>query len=240
MKNKEVYKVIGETFKKSSVVILGISILISLFEIASAYQSYMETGSRKTITFELPYLFIIILLFMMGVNYCFKNYGGWLSIRADRRSFLNGILLVGIVGSLFIMGMSYMLTWSIARLYVYLTQQIAGTSAFSFKVGDLVSIGSMGILCFALGACIGATFYRLRPIVATCLVSIPPIIVMITVMSQVVFENKTSEILLSVMLILLQSFLSIEGQVIYTIILWVIAYSLLIHAPMASYKYDLL
>lgn len=240
MKNKEVYKVIGEAFKKSSVVILGISMLMSLFEIASVYQSYMETGNRQTITFELPYLFIVILLFMMGVNYCLKNYGGWLSIRADRRGFLNGILLVGIAGSLFIMGMSYMLTWGIAQLYVYLTQQIAGASAFSFKVGDLMSIGSMGILCFALGACIGAIFYRLRPIVATCLVSIPPIIVMITVMSQVIFENKTSEILLSVMLILLQSFLSIGGQVIYTIILWVIAYSLLIHAPMASYKYDLL
>lgn len=240
MKNKEVYKVIGEAFKKSSVVILGISILISLFEIASAYQSYMETGNSKTITFELPYLCIIILLFMMGVNYCFKSYGGWLSIRADRRSFLNGILVVGIVGSLFIIGISYMLAWGTAQLYVYLTQQIAGANVFSFKVEDLMSIGSMSILCFALGACVGAIFYRLRPIVATCLVSIPPIIVMITGMSQVVFENKTSEILLSVMLILLQSFLSIEGQVIYTIILWVIAYRLLIHAPMESYKYDLL
>lgn len=87
MKNKEVYKVIGEVFKKNSLVILGTSLLISLFEIVSAYQSYMETGSRKTITFEVPYLCIIIFLFIMGFNYCFKNYGGWLSIRADRKSF---------------------------------------------------------------------------------------------------------------------------------------------------------
>ncbi|MBU3803715.1 MAG: hypothetical protein H9872_03000 [Candidatus Cellulosilyticum pullistercoris] len=240
MKNKEVYKVIGEAFKKSSLVILGINMLISLFEIVSAHQSYLEAGNRKMITFELPYLGIIIFLFIMGANYCFRNYGGWLSIRADRRSFLNGILIVGVVGSLFIMGISYILIWIIAQLQVYLTQPIVGSRAFSFKVEYLISISSMAILCFALGACVGAIFYRLRPLVATCLVSIPLITLMIIVLSQFVFENKISEILLSVLIVLLQAFLNVEGQVIYTIILWLITYSLLIHAPMERYKYDLL
>ena len=240
MKNKEVYKVIGEAFKKSSLVILGINMLISLFEIVSAHRSYLEAGNRKMITFELPYLGIIIFLFIMGANYCFRNYGGWLSIRADRRSFLNGILIVGVVGSLFIMGISYILIWIIAQLQVYLTQPIVVSRAFSFKVEYLISISSMAILCFALGACVGAIFYRLRPLVATCLVSIPLITLMIIVLSQFVFDNKISEILLSVLIVLLQAFLNVEGQVIYTIILWLITYSLLIHAPMERYKYDLL
>lgn len=240
MKNKEVYKVIGEVFKKSSLVILGINILISLLEIVSAYRNYIELGNYKMITFELSYLSIIIFLFIMGVTYCFRNYGGWLSIRADRRSFLNGILMVGVVGSFFIMGISYILIWSIAQLQVYLTQQSVGASAFSFKIEHLTSISSMAILCFALGACVGAIFYRLRPLVATCLVGIPPMTVMIIVMSQVVFENKMSEVLLNVLIVLLQAFLNREGQVIYTIILWIITYSLLLHAPMERYKYDLL
>ena len=240
MKNKEVYKVIGEAFKKSSLVILGINILISLLEIVSAYRNYIEVGNYKMITFELPYLSMIIFLFIMGVNYCFRNYGGWLSIRADRRSFLKGILIVGVVGSFFIMGISYILIWSIAQLQVYLAGQPVGARAFSFKIEHLTSISSMAILCFALGACVGAIFYRLRPLVAACLVGIPPITVMIIVMSQVVFENKMSEVLLNVLIVLLQAFLNIEGQVIYTIILWIITYSLLLHAPMERYKYDLL
>lgn len=240
MKNKEVYKVIGEAFKKSSLVILGINMLISLLEIVSAYRSYIEVGNRKMITFELPYLSIIIFLFVMGVKYCFRSYGGWLSIRADRRSFLNGILMVGIVGSFFIMGISYILIWGIAQLQVYLTQQTVVVRAFSFKIEYLMSISSMAILCFALGACVGAIFYRLRPLVATCLVCIPPITVVIIVMLQIVFENKMSEILLSALIVLLQVFLNTEGQVVYTIILWLITYSLLIHAPMERYKYDLL
>lgn len=240
MKNKEVYKVIREAFKKSSLVILGINILISLFEIVSAYLNYIEVGKYKMITFELPYLSSIIFLFIMGITYCFRNYGGWLSIRADRRSFLKGILMVGLVGSLLIMGISYILIWSIAQLQGYLTEQLVGVNTFSFDIEHLMSISSMGVLCFALGACIGAIFYRLRPLVATCLVSIPPITVIIIMLSQVVFENKMSEVLLNILIVLLQVFLNREGQVIYTIILWMITYSLLLHAPMERYKYDLL
>lgn len=240
MKNKEVYKVIGKAFKKSSLVILGINMLISFLEIVDAYRSYIEVGNSKMITFELPYLSIIIFLFIMGFNYCFRHYGGWLSIRADRRSFLNGILIVGIVGSFFVVGIIYTLIWSVTQIQLYLTQQTVVARAFSFKIEHLVSITSMAILCFALGTCVGAIFYRLRPLVATCLVGIPPITVMIIVMSQIVFENKMSEILLGALIVLLQAFLNTEGQVIYTIILWLITYSLLIHAPMERYKYDLL
>ena len=240
MNNSEVYKVVGEAFKKSSLMIIGVSILISLVEIVSIYQSHVGVGKRYVINFEFYYIFIIIALFGMGIKYCLKNYGGWLSIRADRKRFLRGIVLVGIVGSPCIVGISYVLIWSIARLIVYLIQPIIVARVFTFKIGVLINMSSMGILCFALGACVGAIFYRLRPIVATALVSIPPIMIIIVIMSQLVFENKAWEILLSMMLMILQPFLDIGGQLIYTIIFWLIAYGLLIHAPMESYKYDLL
>ena len=201
MKNSEVYKVIGEAFKKSSLMIIGVSMLISLFEVVNIYGNYIETGKLYIIDFELYYLFMIIMLFIMGIKYCLKNYGGWLSIRGDRKRLLWGILLVGIVGSPCIVGISYIGVWSIAKLIVYVAPSLMMARVFPFEIEVLISMSSMGILCFSLGACVGAIFYRLRPIVATALVSIPPIMVSIVIMSQMVFENKTSEVILSMMLI---------------------------------------
>lgn len=238
--DKMVYKILANQFiKRIGVLLLVISVWLAIDAIG-ACSLYIQKKGISYVVFATPYILGISFLVITGYLYSYYQYAGFLSIQAKRKIYLKGIISVGTIGSILLLSLVYGITQFATHLVRMMIPMDIVKNSFPLSLEGLIHLWRMGLVAFVVGFFIGALFYRFKRITAFCVISIPILTFMITLLSNYLFDNDASNYLMIIMMVLLKSLVGGSAQIIVILLFWIMAYRLLIKAPIKQYAHDLI
>lgn len=239
MREKKVYKWLFKQYiKRVAYLVMLMGILLGI----DSYYHYrlVQTSERVFASFSSGYIVAAIFLMGSGIWYSYKQYPGLLSIQAKRYTYLRGITFVGIGGSILLGTITFCMTYIVIECMKKWANGKVIVESFELSIWGLVSMVGFALVLFALGFFIGALFYRLNRWTAACLISIGPIVCVMSILSYFLWQNEWSMQWMYIMLFLAKSLIGGIGQIIYLIAFWVGGYALLWKAPTINYAHDLI
>ena len=238
MENLSIYKWLMTKYIKRVKSLLIVIIVWLGWDCVKAHSAYVNHGNIF-IDLDIGYILGAIFLFVSGVWYSYKKYPGLINIRARRGAYLKGIALIGTVGSMLLGVIIYMVT----TLYIHMIQLWVHNKlvvdSFSGDIAGLISVVGLAMIIFAGSFFIGAVFYRLNKLTAICVLSIGPMLLVMSVLSYYLLQNDASMQWMFMMLWLAKPLLGGSGQLIYIVLFWLGGIALLIKAPLKAYAHDL-
>lgn len=241
VQNKMIYKILRDQFiKRVGILLAVISVWLGIDGLG-AYRAYIQMNDITYVVFATPYILGIGFLLITGGLYSYYQYAGFLSIQAKRQTYLKGIMVVGTVGSIVLLSLVYGLTQvatAVARVIIMPSDAIK--DSFPLSIEGVLNLWGIGLAAFALGFFVGALFYRFKRVTAACVISIPILVFIISLLSNYLFENDASMYLMLITMLVVRSLAGGIGQIISILLFWIMGYKLLAQAPIKQYAHDLL
>jgi hypothetical protein len=240
MQDKMIYKILRDQFiKKIGILLVVISVWLGIDGLG-AYRSYIQTNDITYVVFATPYILGISFLLSTGGLYSYHQYAGFLSIQAKRQTYLKGIIGVGTVGSIVLLSLVYGLTQVATAFARVIMPSDSIKDSFPLSIEGVLNLWGIGLAAFALGFFVGALFYRFKRVIAACVISIPILVFIISLLSNYLFENDASMYLMLIIMLVVRSLAGGIGQIISILLFWIMGYKLLAQAPIKQYAHDLL
>ena len=245
-------------FIKSSLVVLGIGLIgmgVGLIQFYMTYRDIEDSlRDQASLAISTPYIIVTIYLLVLGIYLSYHQYSGLISIQAERSKYLKQIVGIGTVGSVLlevINGIGASLFTMLGRFLCPLAyiqngfldttpQEEMGLNFYEIISSNLIEQIGIGFFIFAVGLLLGSLFYRLKISTAICMISILPILLALSVISEILFSTQASTLFMLVMLMMIKPMTNLGGQLAYSVLFYAIAVGLLVKAPIKAYAHDLL
>lgn len=221
---------------QGSIKVLGIIGVIIILESLQMGKLYSQHGIHGTVIFSIAYVIIMLFISAKGIIHSYWKFGCYMSIRAQRGSYLKHIVIIDLLGVLGVSSITYGVERGISQLITHWSNQVWEQTG----VIELEQIIGLSLVVYCTGFFIGALFYRMRKIIALCVIGSVPILLLAMVLAELIFENEVTYIILTTAMYCVGQLLECGGQMIYSVILLVGAILLLREAPIPKYKHDLL
>ena len=245
-------------FIKSSLVVLGIGLIgmgVGLIQFYMTYRDIEDSlRDQASLAFSTPYIIVTIYLLVLGIYLSYHQYSGLISIQAERSKYLKQIVVIGTVGSalleiiieicasLFTMLARFLcpLAYAPNSIAQAIPEEEIGLNFYQMISSNLMEQIGIGLFVFAIGLLLGSLFYRLKISTAICMISILPILLALSVISEILFSTQASTLFMLVMLMMIKPMTNLGGQLAYSVLFYAIAVGLLVKAPIKAYAHDLL
>ena len=240
MSEQKIYALLGRQFFRKGLWGLAIAAIGLGLNVLTTLKMYYSKEAVLGVSFNLPYVLIILFLITVGWQYSAREYAGLMGIQARRTTYLKGMMVIGIVGSLVMLSLVYSIIQGFTFLTAYLFKDYTVETSFYLNLRGIMSLWGIGEIAFALGFFLGALTYRFKTITAVSLISFLPLLGVTSILSHYLFEDELSMYWMFVMLWLAKSFVSDIGQPIYIVFFLGLGWQLLKRAPIECYAHDLL
>lgn len=139
---------------------LWLFLLLDGLEFLSKWQLFKEKGTEQVqLSFSFPHqIGLIVFLLICGYSLSGHQFSGYISIYANRKRYLSGLLiysmLLSIGGAILMWGLTYILNCSIGSIF---------SMPYSYvHISDLWNMVVINLLCISSGLALGAVYYRLH------------------------------------------------------------------------------